>query len=158
MYVYQSVIHLLLGRIALVISIPPLLYSLCEKIKRLILFTILPPVSSTLPGAQQVLNKNLFDEWWLSSKESPCNAGDMGSIPRSGRSPGGGHSNSLQYSCLGNLMDQGDSPWGLKRVGHNVVTKQQWVNETYRQLFLKFPLDLSHLAQVIKGLSFMYLH
>ena len=34
---------------------------------------------------------------WLSSKESACNAGDAGSIPGLGRSPGGGHGNSLQY-------------------------------------------------------------
>ena len=43
-------------------------------------------------------------------KESPCSAGDirdMGSIPESGRSPGGGHGNSLQYSCLENSMDRG---------------------------------------------------
>ena len=33
--------------------------------------------------------------------------GDMGSIPVSGRSPGGGHSNPLQYSCLENPMDRG---------------------------------------------------
>ena len=33
--------------------------------------------------------------WWLSCKESACNAGDMGSIPGSGRSPGGGHGNPL---------------------------------------------------------------
>ena len=42
-------------------------------------------------------------------KESPCSAGDvrdMGSIPESGRSPGGGHGNSLQYSCLENSMDR----------------------------------------------------
>ena len=32
---------------------------------------------------------------------------DFGSIPGSGRSPGGGHSNSLQYSCLENPMDRG---------------------------------------------------
>ena len=37
------------------------------------------------------------------NKESICNAGDLGSIPRLGRSPGGGHGNSLQYSCLKNL-------------------------------------------------------
>ena len=46
----------------------------------------------------------------LSGKESACNvgaAGDMGSIPESGRSPGGGHGNPLQYSCLGNLMGRG---------------------------------------------------
>ena len=35
-------------------------------------------------------------------KESTCNAGDLGSIPGLGRSPGGGHGNPLQYSCLEN--------------------------------------------------------
>ena len=44
---------------------------------------------------------------WLSSKESACNAGDTGSIPRSERPPGGGNGNPLQYSCLGNPMDRG---------------------------------------------------
>ena len=41
------------------------------------------------------------------SKESARNARDAGSIPGSGRSPGGGHGNSLQYSCLENSMDGG---------------------------------------------------
>ena len=41
------------------------------------------------------------------SKESACNAGDLGSIPGLGRSPGGGHVNPLQYSCLENPMDRG---------------------------------------------------
>ena len=41
------------------------------------------------------------------SKESACNAGDLGSISRLGRSPGEGHSNLLQYSCLENPMDRG---------------------------------------------------
>ena len=40
-------------------------------------------------------------------KESACNVGDLGSIPGSGRSPGGGHGNPLQYSCLENPMDRG---------------------------------------------------
>ena len=40
-------------------------------------------------------------------KESACNAGDLGSIPGSGRSHGEGNSNPLQYSCLGNPMDRG---------------------------------------------------
>jgi len=44
--------------------------------------------------------------WLLSSKESACNAGDMGLIPGSGRSPGEGNSNPLQDSCLGNPMDR----------------------------------------------------
>ena len=34
-------------------------------------------------------------------------AGDIGSVPGSGRSPGEGNGNLLQYSCLGNLMDRG---------------------------------------------------
>ena len=44
--------------------------------------------------------------WWLSSQESTCNAGDVGSIPGLGRSPGEGNSKPLQCSCLGNPMDR----------------------------------------------------
>ena len=40
-------------------------------------------------------------------KASDCNAGDLGSIPGSGRSPGEGNGNPLQYSCLENSMDRG---------------------------------------------------
>ena len=40
-------------------------------------------------------------------KESICNAGDTGSIPRLGRPPGEGNGNLLQYSCLENLMERG---------------------------------------------------
>jgi len=43
-------------------------------------------------------------------KDLPANAGDIrdaGSIPGSGRSTGGGHGNSLQYSCLENPRDRG---------------------------------------------------
>ena len=40
-------------------------------------------------------------------KASACNAGDSGSIPGSGRSPGEGNGNPLQYSCLKNPMDRG---------------------------------------------------
>ena len=41
------------------------------------------------------------------SKESACNAGDPGSIPGSGRSPGEGNDYPLQYSCLENSMNRG---------------------------------------------------
>ena len=58
-------------------------------------------------------------------KNLPANAGDIrdaGLIPGSGRFPGGGHDNSLQYSCLENLMDRG-AWWatvhGLHRVRHD---------------------------------------
>ena len=56
-------------------------------------------------------------------KNPPANAGDAGVIPGSGRSPGGGHSNLLQYSCPENPMDKrslaGHSPQGHNRVGHD---------------------------------------
>ena len=45
--------------------------------------------------------------WWLSNKESTYKAGDVDSIPGSGRNPGEGNGNPLQYSCLGNLTDRG---------------------------------------------------
>ena len=40
-------------------------------------------------------------------EESACNAGDVGSVPGSGRSPGEGNGNPLQYSCLEHPMDRG---------------------------------------------------
>ena len=40
-------------------------------------------------------------------KESACNVGDLDSIPGLGQSPGEGHGNPLQYSCLKNLMVRG---------------------------------------------------
>ena len=42
-------------------------------------------------------------------------SGDAGSIPGSGRSPGGGNDNPLQHSCLGNPTDIGTRPMGPKK-------------------------------------------
>ena len=53
-------------------------------------------------------------------KKSACNAGDLGSIPGLERSPGGGHGNPFQYSCLENPHGQrsqvGYSPQGRKEM------------------------------------------
>ena len=59
-------------------------------------------------------------------KKSACNARDLGSIPGSGRSPGGGHGSPLQHSCLENPMDRG--AWRatvheVARVGYDLATK-----------------------------------
>ena len=58
--------------------------------------------------SNHVLNINI---WGFSGgsvvKNSPANAGDTGSILESGRSPGEGNGNPLQYCCLGNPMDRG---------------------------------------------------
>ena len=67
-------------------------------------------------------NKHLYSQFlqltavniflWVSlvaqiGRNLPANAGDVGLIPGSGRSPGGGNGNPLQYSCLENPMDRG---------------------------------------------------
>ena len=59
-------------------------------------------------------------------KESACNAGDLGLIPGSGRSPVGGNDNPLQYSFLENPIDRGAlqvTAHGVTRAGHDLVTK-----------------------------------
>ena len=44
---------------------------------------------------------------WVKNLSAKAGNTDVGSVLGSGRSPGGGHGNPLQYSCLGNLMDRG---------------------------------------------------
>ena len=61
-------------------------------------------------------------------KNPLANMGDAGSVPGSGRSPGKGSGNPLQYSCLENSMDR--EAWqatvhGVTRVGRDLETKQQ---------------------------------
>ena len=62
-------------------------------------------------------------------KNLTANAGDLGFILGSGRFPREGNGNPLQYSCMGKSHGQrnlvGYSQWDLKRVRHNLVTKQQ---------------------------------
>ena len=60
-------------------------------------------------------------------KNPPANADvrEVGSIPRSGRSPGGGHGNPLQYSCLENRTDRGASPTTV----HGVASRHGRVTE-----------------------------
>ena len=73
--------------------------------------------------------------WTLRNKEvrkRECNAGDPGSILRSGRIPVGGNGNPLQYSCLENTTDQslaGYSPWGcIESMG---LHRHDWVTDTF---------------------------
>ena len=62
--------------------------------------------------------------------ETASNAGDQDSIPRFGRSPGGGHGNPLQYSCLENPHGQrslvGCRPWGCKE-----SDKTEWLSTAH---------------------------
>ena len=94
-------------------------------------------VLGDFPGGRNAGDPNLIPGWgrspwedWLpfpvfigfpsgsDGKQSACNVGYLGLIPGLGRSPGGGHGNPLQYSCLENPHGlrslAGYSPWGCK--------------------------------------------
>ena len=67
------------------------------------------------------------------SKESACNAGDLGSIPGLRISPGEGNSNPFQYSYLENPMDRG--AWGLQSIGLQKV-RHDWQTCHFQELSL----------------------
>ena len=92
-----------------------------------------------------------------SVKNPPANAGDLGLIPGSGRSPGGVHSNPLQYSCLENPMDRG--AWqatvhGVAKLGHDLVTTPPPLLPRVEVIYVccvyhkKFPATRQHMAMV----------
>ena len=70
-------------------------------------------------------------------KNLPANAEDMGSVPGSGRSRGGGNGNPLQYSCLENPMDRG-AWWAT---GHGVTKSQTQL----RDYTTKHQIDTYHI-------------
>ena len=109
-----------------------------------LLSIFLSPTASPVPGSEQA-SKKWMTEWYktdvgklvelgysrsiffirfdlcssVGKKKSTCNAGDPGSIPGLGGSPGEGNGNPFQYSCLRNLMDRnlaGYSPWDCKEL------------------------------------------
>ena len=66
---------------------------------------------------------------------SACNAGDLGSIPGPGRSPGEGNGNPLQYSCLENPMDRG--AWRATVHGSDTTKESKELDST-EQLHFHF--------------------
>jgi len=71
-------------------------------------------------------------------KESTYNAGDVGLIPGSGRSPGGGHGNPLQHSCLGNPMGRGHWQAIIHRVAKSRTRLSNWTATARTQKHLPF--------------------
>ena len=70
---------------------------------------------------------------------SAYNVGDLGSIPESGRSPGEGNGNPLQYSCLENPMDGGAWSWGRKE--SDMTERLHFQGDTEQSLVLR-PLGM----------------
>ena len=104
-------------------------------------------------AAKRLLWSHMGFPGGASGKEPACSTGDIrdiGSIPGSGRSPGGGNANTLQHSCLENPMDRG--AWratvqGLQRVRATWHTVATWpvVEDTRFWLLVPF-LPTAHAA------------
>ena len=89
---------------------------------------------------QSLVKKYTGLPWLLSGKESTCNAGDLGSTPGSGRTPGEGNGYLLQYSCLDNSIDRGawwatihgvTKSWMTERLTLSLTRSTQW-NQRHR--------------------------
>ena len=90
----------------------------------------------------------------FSSKESTCQAGDAGSIPGSGRSPGGGNGNRLQYSYLGNPMDRGAWQATVHGVAKELDTTEQLNNNKITRKEREHPATFLNTLPVKKGPHF----
>ena len=88
-------------------------------------------------------------------KESACNAGDLGSIPGLGRSPGGGHGNPLQYSCLENPMDR--EVWSIQSIGLQRVRPDWNYLAPMQVIIIKYHLSLvTFLSHCMNTSSFIF--
>ena len=120
---------------------------LCILEIKLLSVTLFANTSSKSTGSFFVLFMISFGG--SDGKESTCDAGDLGSIPGLRRSPGGGHGNPLQYSCLENPMNGGAwglQSMGLQRVGINWETKNSsenyLLNACFYSLFCEMFINL----------------
>ena len=87
-------------------------------------------------GRKQSLGKKYTGlPWSLSGKESTCDAGDLGSVPGLGRSPGEGNGYPLQYSCLDNPIDRG-AWWATI---HGVM--KSWMTERHTFTHKKYTME-----------------
>ena len=93
-----------------------------QVIKRINSYFQTPSSCSSLLSHLYSPNITSFSILRSNSKESACNAGDAGSIPGSGRSPGKGNDNPLHYYCLKNPMDR-EVWWATV---HGVTVRQDW--------------------------------
>ena len=93
-----------------------------------------------LEGGNQAYRYKRGLSRWLSAKESACNAGEAGSMPGFGRSPGGENGNPLQYSCLGNSTDRG--AWWATIQG--VAKSQTWLRKYTHTLLWHRAFSFGH--------------
>ena len=83
-------------------------------------------------------------------KPSACNVGDLGSIPGSGRSPGEGNGNPLQYSCLENSMDGGAWEATVHGVAKSQTRLSDFTGSHYKGKNISFPFPV-YLYEAMDG-------
>ena len=90
-------------------------------------------------------------------KNTPANSGDIGSVPVLGRSPGGGHGNPLQYSCLENSMDRGvwqaivqiaKNQTGLKELSRHEHIHKHPSLHTYKNISGAMPKEVMPISSI----------
>ena len=96
------------------------------------------------PSGNEMQKRNKGLPWWLRGKESACSVGDQGSIPGSGRSPGGGNGNPLQYSLVNSMDRRAYSPWGHKELDTTEWLTLQRYKETKRKSVFLWLSPWSH--------------
>ena len=87
-------------------------------------------------------------------KNPPANAGDVGSIPWSGRCPGGGHGNPLLYSCLENPMNRG-AWWAIVHWVKKSQTQLKWLSTHVPYFLCRQKINLDHFDLFPPSPSFM---
>ena len=92
--------------------------------------------------------------WWFSTKESTCNAGDVGLIPGLGGSPGGGNGNPPQCACLKNPTDRGAWWATVHRVAQSQTRLSDWAQYIWKVEFVETVIkDIGKLDCWIKNLQ-----
>ena len=106
-------------------------------------------------------SQNWFDwvqlhAWAALVAESTCSVRDLGSISGLGRSPGGGHGNPLQYSCLENSHGQrilvGYRPWG-----HKESDTTEWLSAYIYSYIYKYIMHFPELKETWRPYAFVFL-
>ena len=91
----------------------------------------------------------------LDSKRSACNVGDLSSIPGFRRSPGEGHGNPLQYSCLENPHGQ-RSLAGCNTWGHKELDMTEWLSTWHTDILKSKPMEEKGSSRTVYSMYFFF--
>ena len=102
----------------------------CASFKTFCMFLLICVFLNNVHLSGELWEINYVDTEKKKKKNLPANAGDVGSVPGSRRSPGEGNGNPFQFSCLGNSMGRGawrTTVHGLQKIRHGLATEQKQI-------------------------------